>query len=180
MNIIGYIGFSCSKSTTSLQPGSFRGSVRHGCCWRRSTLLVFLFVQHNGGFNWSLHRWFVKWCWRKWGVYAWSEHCVHVQLWVFPGELYVFEIGQFIAASVHVLSPTLEITSSLISCFPRWLGVTGTHARWLFKNCCFWDNSICQAAKGISNCFFWTRSFTAVVKKSGPKSRIRRSRLRRS
>ena len=111
----------------------------------------------------------------KMGVYAWSEHCVHVQLWVFLCELYAFEIGQFITASVHVLSPTLESTSSLISCFPRWLGVTGTHARCLFKNCCLWDISISQAAKGIS-CelivLFWTRSFTAVVTESGPKSKV--------
>ena len=27
------------------------------------------------GFNWSTHRKIVKGCWRKWVVYAWSEHC---------------------------------------------------------------------------------------------------------
>ena len=41
----------------------------------------------------------------KRGVYAWSECCVHLHLRIFPVELYVFEIGQLIAASVQVLSP---------------------------------------------------------------------------
>ena len=104
-NIIGYIFHSCSRSATSLQPGRFRGSDRLGCCWR-SILLVLLFVQRDGVLNWSIaHQYIVKYCWRKGGVKAWSEHCVHVQLWIFPVEFYVFEIGYLIAASVQILSP---------------------------------------------------------------------------
>ena len=45
----------------------------------------------------------VKCSWRKGGVYTWSEHWI--QLWIFPVELYVFEVGQLIAASVLVLGP---------------------------------------------------------------------------
>ena len=105
INIIGYIFPSWSKSAASLQPGRFRGSDRLGSCWRRSIFLVFFFVEYNRVFNWSLHRKIVKSSWRKGGVYAWSEHCVHIQLWIFPVEFYVFENGYLIAASVQVLSP---------------------------------------------------------------------------
>ena len=104
-NLFGYIFYSCSKSATSLQHGRFRGSDRLECCWRRSILLVFLFVQNNRVFNWSLHQKILNCSWRKGGVYAWSEHCVHVQVWILPVELYVFEIGYLIAASVQVLNP---------------------------------------------------------------------------
>ena len=41
-------------------------------------------------------------------------------------------------------APTLESTSFLISVVPCWLGVTGTPARWLFKNCCLWDSNNLQ------------------------------------
>ena len=83
-------------------------------------------------------------------------------------------------------APTLESTSSLISCVPCWLGVTGTRARWLFKNCCLWDNYKLQGARGISweiIVISWTRSFTIRVSESGPKSRDNstpRWRLRKS
>ena len=152
-------------------------SGRHGCWWSRtrSFLLVFLFFQHSGVFNWSLHRFIVKCSWIEGGVYTWPEHCVYVPLWSFPFDLYVFEIGQLIAASVQVLSPTLESTSSLISCVPCWWGVNGTRARWLSNKSCLWDNSNCQEARGISFeliVIFWSRSFTAIVTESGPKSRV--------
>ena len=72
-------------------------------------------------------------------------------------------------------APTLESTSSLISNVPCWLGVMETCARWLFKKSCLWDNSNCQAAWGVSYELivkFWSRSFTAKVTESGPKSRV--------
>ena len=48
---------------------------------------------------------------------------------IFPSELYVFEIGQLIAASVQVLSPTVESNSPLILDAPRWLGVMGIRGK---------------------------------------------------
>ena len=73
------------------------------------------------------------------------------------------------------LAPTLESTSSLSSCVPCWLEVIGTPARWLSEKSCLWDNSNCQASRGIS-CelivIFWSRSFTAIVTESGPKWRV--------
>ena len=73
-------------------------------------------------------------------------------------------------------APTLESISTLISIVPPWFWVfVGTRARWLSKKPCLWDNSNCQAARGIS-CelfvLFWTRSFTAIVTESSSKSRL--------
>ena len=97
-NLIGYIFHSCSKSATSLQPGRFRGSDRLGCCWRRSIVLVFLFVQYNRVFNWSRpsinrQRQLEK------------RECLCLVWTLRPVQLYVFEIGYLIAANVKVLSP---------------------------------------------------------------------------
>ena len=45
----------------------------------------------------------------------------------------------------------------------------------MFKKSCLWDKSKRQAARGIS-CelivIFWSRSVTAIVTESGPKSRV--------
>ena len=72
-------------------------------------------------------------------------------------------------------APTLESTSFLFSNVPCWLGVIGTCARWLLKKSCLWDSSHCQANRGFS-CelivIFWSRSFTAIVAESDPKSRV--------
>ena len=118
-NIVGYIFYSCSRSATSLQPGRFHGSDGLVCWWRRrSILLVFLFVQHNGVFNWSLHRYIVN-CNEKKGCLCLAWTLRLVQLWIFPVELYVFEIGYLIAASVQVLSPhTGEYVVSHLHCSP--------------------------------------------------------------
>ena len=131
-------------------------------------------------FNWSLllpspHRLFVKCIWRKGGINSRSEHCVHVQLWIFPFELYVFGIGHLIAASVQVLSPTLEIISSHISNDPCWLGDMGTRGKWLFIDSCLWDSSKDQAASGISRELivrFSSRYFKLKTTESGTMSKI--------
>ena len=51
----------------------------------------------------------------------------------------------------------------------------GTRGRCLCKKSCLWENSNCQAARGIS-CelifIFWSRSFIAIVTESEPKSRV--------
>ena len=179
LNRIRNIFYSCSGSGISLQSGGFCGSDRVSCWWRRKRILpVLLFTQHNRVFNWSqsLNRQIVKRCWRERGVYAWSEHCVHVQFWTFPVELYLFEIGDLIAASVQVLSPhTGEYFVFLISIVPFCFGVIGTRARWLFKKSCLWHNSSCHTARGIYCELilkFWSRSFTAILTESEPKSRV--------
>ena len=66
------------------------------------------------------------------------------------------------------------LTTLLIWCVLCWLGITGTRARWLFKNYCLWDNNKLQDARGSSwelIVLSWTRFFKVRVTKSGPKSR---------
>ena len=66
-------------------------------------------------------------------------------------------------------APTLEKTSSLISIVPSWLGVNGTHARWVFRKSYLWDNNKLQGARGFLRellVTYWTRSFTVRVTES--------------
>ena len=71
-------------------------------------------------------------------------------------------------------APTLKSNSSLIYRVPSWLGVTGTIARWVFKESWIWDINKLQAARGLSCEIIvtsWTRSSTVRVTESDPKSR---------
>ena len=105
-NIIEYIFHSCSKSAISLQPGRFGWSDRLGCCWRRSIFLCLPLHPTQWGFQ-LIHRLSLnrQMFLEKRGVYAWSEHCVHVQLWFFPVELYILKLGHLISTGLQVLSP---------------------------------------------------------------------------
>ena len=68
----------------------------------------------------------------------------------------------------------LRVSSPLFPLGSVWLALV-TDGRWLSKKSCLWDNSNCQAARGISCELvvkFWSRSFTAIVTESGPKTRV--------
>ena len=175
-NILRNIFSSCSKWTSSQQ---FRGScwsIRDWCCWkRRRVLFVFLFVEQNVVFCWTSHLQIIKRCWWKGGINARSK-TASTSSW---------SISQLNSTSSRYTdtwyalvtiscATTLESTSSIISCVSCWLGLTGTRARWWFKNYCLWDNNKLQAARGISGehiAISWTRSSTIRVIESGPKSR---------
>ena len=148
-------------------------SLREWCSWRRRRVLfVFLFVEQIDVFCWTSHLQVVKGCWREGSINARSKNSVYIQLIIFSVEFNIIQITRHL--SKPSCAPTLESTSSLISCVLCWLGVTGTRARWLFKNCCLWDNNKVQAARGISWELIvlpWTRFFTARLIESCPKSR---------
>ena len=99
---------------------------------------------------------------------------VYYQLISFPAEFNIVQIRHLQPFVSTSWAPTVECTSSLFSCVPCWLGVTGTRARWFFKNSWFWDNNKLLAARGIScelDIMSWTRYFLFRVTEFGPKSR---------
>ena len=129
-----------------------------------------------GVFCWNSHLQVFKRCRWKEIINARSKTSVYIQLIIFPVEFNIVQISRHMipACAKPFSAPTLGSNSSLISCVPCWLGVTGTRARWLFENCCLWDSNKLQAARGNSFeliIFSWTRSFTVRVTESGPKSR---------
>ena len=179
INIIRNIFYSCSKWTTAQQ---CRGSCWYFrdwccCCWR-IVLFVFFFVEQNGVFLWTSHSHLqvVKRCRWKRSTNARSENSVYIQLIIFPVEFNVVQTADtwYPLVSKPSCAPTIESTSSLISCVPCWLGVNGTRARWLFKNCCLWDNNKLQASRGatweliVNSC---TKLCSFRVTETGPKSR---------
>ena len=169
--------YSCSKWTTSQQcRGSCWSLSDWCCCWRRA-LFVFLFVEQNGVFCRTSHLQVVKRCRWKGSINAHSKNSVYIQLIIFPVEFNVVQIMRRDLIPACVQRFLCTYTSKYF--VPQFMcsllvGVTGTRARWLFKNCCLRDKNQLQAAKGFSwelIVISWTRSFKVRVTESGPKSR---------
>ena len=149
-------------------------SSRDWCCSRRRrVLLVFLFVGQNGVFCWTSHLQVVKRRW-KGNINARSKNGIYIQVVVFPVDFDIIQISgrHLIPVCLHILCTytwKYFIPHFMCSLLVR---VTGTRARCLSKNCCFWVNNKLQAARGISsepNVISWSRSFTVRVTESGPK-----------
>ena len=148
-------------------------SLRDGCCWRRVPSL-FLFDEQNG-FSTEPPIFKSSNAVGGKGVSMPGLKIAPTSSWSFSQSNWMSSRSADTGYTLVSIScaPTLESTSSLFSCVPCWLGLTGTRAWWLFKHCCLWDKNKLQAAREISwehKVLSWTRSFTVRVTVSGPKS----------